>query len=265
MKVTDGGQLSEIFVSFQGEGLHAGRRHLFVRFAGCQLRCRYCDEPASLEARRSCRVVYPDGVRAVENPVAAAELARAVAALARLSPRLHAVALTGGEPLLQSEFIAGWLTRYPPAHPVLLETSATLPDRLASLLPLVNILSLDLKLPSNTGERGLWKEQEACLRLACDGFASAPAAASAQLAPRREVYVKIPVDDETDAAEVERGAEIVGRVAPGVALFLQPLVSPRDGRFLLSPGRLETFHALASRHCYDVRVLPQLHKVLGVP
>ncbi len=42
------GYLSEIFVSFQGEGLHVGRRHLFLRLSGCHLRCRYCDTPGSL-------------------------------------------------------------------------------------------------------------------------------------------------------------------------------------------------------------------------
>ena len=43
------GYLSEIFVSFQGEGAHVGYRHLFVRLAGCNLRCRYCDTPDSRE------------------------------------------------------------------------------------------------------------------------------------------------------------------------------------------------------------------------
>ena len=40
---SDRANVSEIFVSFQGEGVHAGRRQLFVRFGGCPLRCRYCD------------------------------------------------------------------------------------------------------------------------------------------------------------------------------------------------------------------------------
>jgi 7-carboxy-7-deazaguanine synthase len=33
----------EIFESLQGETTHAGRPCAFVRFAGCDLRCRYCD------------------------------------------------------------------------------------------------------------------------------------------------------------------------------------------------------------------------------
>ena len=39
--------LSEVFSSIQGEGLYVGDRHLFVRFAGCNLNCQYCDTPDS--------------------------------------------------------------------------------------------------------------------------------------------------------------------------------------------------------------------------
>ena len=54
------GYLSEVFVSFQGEGAHIGRRHLFVRLAGCNLRCSYCDTPDSLE-RTTAYTVYASG------------------------------------------------------------------------------------------------------------------------------------------------------------------------------------------------------------
>ena len=42
--------LVEVFSSFQGEGLYVGQRQLFIRFAGCNLRCRFCDTEAAQES-----------------------------------------------------------------------------------------------------------------------------------------------------------------------------------------------------------------------
>src|SRR5262249_61552631 len=86
------GNVSEVFVSLQGEGTHAGRRHLFVRFGGCPLRCRYCDTPESLVPVARCRVYGPDGVRELPNPLLVPALDAAVAALAGVAPPLPAIA-----------------------------------------------------------------------------------------------------------------------------------------------------------------------------
>lgn len=244
------GNVSELFVSFQGEGAHAGRRHLFVRFGGCPLRCRYCDTPESLVPVDVCRVLGPDGEQRRRNPLDVATLAGDVARLAASAPPLHAVAVTGGEPLAQVDFLATWLAEAPPPAPVLLETAGILPARLARVLPLVAIVSLDVKCPSNTGERARWDEHAACL--------------AAAVAAGREVYVKMPVDAGTAPEEVEQGARLVAAVDPHVPLFLTPLTEPTTPRPTIGPHDLERLHAVASRHVADVRVLPQLHKVLGI-
>jgi 7-carboxy-7-deazaguanine synthase len=244
------GNLSELFVSFQGEGLHAGRRQLFVRFAGCPLRCRWCDTPDSLVPVAACCIFGPDGVRRRANPLTPAELDGEVTALVAAAPPLHAIAVTGGEPLAQADFLAAWLVRRATTLPVLLETAGIMPARLERVLPFVAIVSFDVKCPSNTGERGRWDEHEACFRAA--------------VAAGREVYVKMPVDDGTAPEDVERGAWLVAAVAPRAPLFLTPITEPATPRLTAEPGTLERLHALASRLHPDVRVLPQLHKVLGI-
>jgi pyruvate-formate lyase-activating enzyme len=198
-----------------------------------------------------CRILGPDGEQRLPNPLTVETLARELGVLVAGAPPLHAVAVTGGEPLSQVDFIEAWLETAPPRLPILLETAGILPARLARLLPLVAIVSLDFKCPSNTGERPRWDEHEACLRAA--------------VAARCEVYVKVPVDATTDPAEVERGARIVAAIDARVPVFLTPLTEPESPRLTIEPHDLARLQAVASAHVADVRVLPQLHKVLGIP
>jgi organic radical activating enzyme len=243
--------VSEIFVSFQGEGVHAGRRHLFVRFGGCPLRCRYCDTPESLRPVERCRVLGPDGVHERPNPLDMETLDAEIAALRSASPALHAVALTGGEPLAQTDFLETWLAAHRPPPRVLLETAGIWPQRLARLLPYVDIVSLDFKCPSNTGERARWDEHAACLEAA--------------VAAGRDVYVKMPVDGGTAADEVAHGARLIAAAGASIPLLLTPLTTPDGTRLLIDGSGLERLHAVASREHDDVRILPQLHKVLSIP
>ena len=245
-----GANVSELFVSFQGEGVHAGRRQVFVRFGGCPLRCRYCDTPESLVPVATCRIVGADGVHQRQNPMSGADLEAEVASLIATAPPLHAIAVTGGEPLVQVDFLEAWLASRGDALPILLETAGILPERLARVLPWTAIVSLDVKCPSNTGERPRWDEHAACI--------------TAAVAAGRDVYVKMPVDDATLPDEVERGARLVADAGGSVPLFLTPLTAPDSPVMAISAPTLERLHAAASRHHADVRILPQLHKVLGI-
>lgn len=57
--------ISEIFYSIQGEGFHAGTPAIFIRSAGCNLACTFCDtdfsprEKLTLEAVRDRISVFP--------------------------------------------------------------------------------------------------------------------------------------------------------------------------------------------------------------
>jgi organic radical activating enzyme len=243
--------VSEIFVSFQGEGVHAGRRQLFVRFGGCPLRCRYCDTPESLRPVAHCRVLGPDGSYERPNPFDAPALDAVLDGIRAAAPPLHAMAVTGGEPLSQVDFLAAWLPARTAPLPVLLETAGIWPARLARVLPYVDIVSLDFKCPSNTGERARWDEHAACLEAA--------------VAAGRDVYVKMPVDAGTAEDEVALGARLVAAAARSVPLLLTPLTTPEGAQLTIDAARLERLHAVASREHADVRIFPQLHKVLAIP
>ena len=241
------GYLSEIFVSFQGEGAHVGRRHLFVRLAGCNLRCRYCDTPDSLERTAGYRIYEQGRVETGPNPVSAASLAALVGGLLDREPPIDAIALTGGEPLTQAEFLAEFLHAGRFRTPILLETSGVLPQRLPEVLPLVDIISMDIKPPSNTGERAFWEEHAAFL----------------ELSSGKDVYVKLLVDEATTDEDVDRAAKLIAGVQRAIRIFMQPIVDSKEA-LTISAGRLNHLYFIARRQLDSVQVLPQMHKILGI-
>lgn len=245
--VTNRGYISEIFVSFQGEGAHAGRRHLFVRLAGCNLRCTYCDTPGSLERTATCDLWIGDQRTVRENPIEAVELNRIIAEIRRSDGPIDAVAFTGGEPLMQADFLVAALRDRPADLPILLETNGVLPARLEPLVDLVDIVSMDLKLPSNTGEASFWHAHARFLAIA----------------GRCELYVKIVVDERTTESDVDRATQLVNLWAPGVPVYLQPMTGS-DGGVKIGPRRLTELYRIGRKNLESLWILPQTHKMMGL-
>ena len=130
-------KLNEVFSSFQGEGLHVGRWEMFIRFNLCNLHCGYCDTPESLVPQTQWQWHRP-GQKEFEartNPVSVEELGAALAEQDRLGGPHAAVNLTGGEPLLQHEFLREFLPTQAGRFSFSLETNGTNPDALRSVLP----------------------------------------------------------------------------------------------------------------------------------
>jgi 7-carboxy-7-deazaguanine synthase len=101
-------QLVEIFSSFQGEGVYVGQRQVFVRFAGCNLSCQYCDTPSALEVPKQFKVEKTPGRHDLEihdNPATLEQVLASIDLLSKNKEINHSVCLTGGEPLLQVDFL----------------------------------------------------------------------------------------------------------------------------------------------------------------
>ncbi|MDD4178692.1 MAG: 7-carboxy-7-deazaguanine synthase QueE [Candidatus Margulisbacteria bacterium] len=252
-------QLAEVFSSIQGEGIYVGERQFFVRFAGCNLSCQYCDSPQALEIKPNYRFEAVPGAHKWEsrgNPVTTPQLVELLTSLDK--PGLdHSLSLTGGEPLLQVEFLKEFLPTVKAALklPIYLETNGTLPEHLNEVIDLVDIIAMDIKLPSlayrQAGATGLspyWKEHKKFL----------------EIAYLKEVFVKIVVAKETKIMEIDEAAKLIAAVDEKIPLVLQP-VTPH-GQIKHRPGAEEilAFQATAKRKLKTVRVIPQIHKLLGL-
>lgn len=224
--------VSEIFSSLQGEGPRAGERHVFVRFERCNVHCAYCDEekPGTSESVRE----VADTVRRLEREAGPHRL----------------VSLTGGEPLAYAHFLERLL---PDLHAegfrFLLETNGTLVRALERLKPYIEVVSMDIKLPSVTRDRDLFAEHAEFLR-ACAGV--------------RETYVKIVVSEAVSRHEFRRAVDLVALVDRDCLLVLQPMSVPQDlVRADLFP-LLEELQREALGWLPNVRVLPRFHHLLGI-
>ncbi|MFC4291395.1 7-carboxy-7-deazaguanine synthase [Sphingorhabdus arenilitoris] len=118
--------VKEIFLTLQGEGVQAGRRAVFLRFAGCNLWsglerdrasaiCQFCDTDfVGMDGENGAR--YAD----------AAALADKVAALWGDGTDRRYVVMTGGEPMLQvDDALVAALHRH--GFEVAMESNGTIP------------------------------------------------------------------------------------------------------------------------------------------
>lgn len=110
-RVTETLFVSEMFDSLQGEGPSQGYPCSFLRLAGCNLTCTWCDTAYSWDWEKY-------DVRKETSTHAVDELAERFAS----SPRL---VITGGEPLLQQRAIERLLASLPSDMPVEIETNGT--------------------------------------------------------------------------------------------------------------------------------------------
>lgn len=237
--------LVEVFSSIQGEGTYVGCRQVFVRLVGCNLRCDYCDTGQITTFPHQALLEVTPGkgdFRKVDNPLSIDMLSAHINNLLQ-SPH-HSVSITGGEPLLQT---AALLSLLPAINGKLfLETNGVLVDELKTVIGLLDIVSMDMKLPSAVGKE-YWNQHKAFL----------------QTASMREVIVKVVVTAATDMAEFMQAVEIIAAVNSGIPLIIQP-VTLADGGLGVMSEKLSLLQTNALASLRDVRVIPQVHKYLQV-
>ncbi len=246
------GYVLEIFTSWQGEGIHHDAKQVFVRLSGCAQACRYCDTKESWRRapgfRAEARALSREWERH-DNPCRPGDVEAVVRRHVESAGDYHSISVTGGEPLDQPDFLLGLLPRLRRfGLPIFLETAGTEPEALAKVLPLVDIVSADIKLPSTPGVRTSWERIEAFLRTA--------------KSPSIDLYTKIVVWDGAPEAELFQVRDLVAAVDPAIPVILQP-VTPEAGMTPPAAETLERWRGAFLQKLRRVEVIPQLHKQRG--
>jgi organic radical activating enzyme len=229
--------IREIFSSIQGEGYLAGRRQIFIRLSDCNLDCSYCDTDHARDD--CCRIeTGPGSTKFALHPLPLPlhDVLRIVEGWCdKLPGAHHSISLTGGEPLLYAESLAAWLPALRRVLPIHLETNGTMHLALEQVIEQVDYVSMDMKLPSTSGcTEHLWDLHREFLR----------------------------VSNDTLVDEIYQVCSIICDVDRQTPLFLQPL-SAENGGVDISAVHMLRLQEAASTCLPDVRVIPQMHRMLG--
>lgn len=166
-------KVSEIFHSIQGEGLLAGVVSVFVRLAGCDLRCRWCDTAYAMEADQAQELGINEIVEKIE------------------SYECGYVVVTGGEPMAAAELPAFLSQLKEHKKHITVETSATRYREIDC-----DLISISPKLANSTPSSGAYAQSHEKHRLNIEAIQ--------QYIGRHNYQLKFVVEDETDLAEVEQ-------------------------------------------------------------
>jgi organic radical activating enzyme len=225
--------VSEIYPSIQGEGPYTGERQIFLRLAGCPLRCNYCDQPESLT---------PAGHTQMTTKDVLAEILRL-----KREQSISTVSATGGEPLVYAPFLAELFAALKKeGMRIYLETAGVHPEALETLVQFCDVVSMDMKLPSATG-KSFWEEHRKFLRVGGE-----------------KVFTKVVVEAGSLLEEIEKCTSLLKEMFPVPLLVLQPASPIPPTVAAPSSEFLSRAYALAAARLPRVLVMPQQHKIWGV-
>lgn len=228
--------IMEVFSSIQGEGLLIGRRQIFVRFAGCNMDCSYCDTVKSRNSSAGRETTIDELQKKIESI---------------LTPDFHSISFTGGEPLLQADFIKKFLEKN--KYKSLLETNGSLPEEVKKLANLISHASVDIKLPEHfSGDN-----KDDLIEREIDSL-------NILISRRVKVYCKVVMLPTTKVDTIGHVAKTIKENISDpsrVVMVLQP-ASPLDYWVQHTP-KLFKMSEKVGEHL-NVLTIPQVHKLLEV-
>ncbi|AKL97382.1 7-carboxy-7-deazaguanine synthase QueE [Endomicrobium proavitum] len=233
----------EVFFSYQGEGPYTGTPQIFVRFAGCNIKCNYCDTAYSIKISDNAKYYSSQELLAEIEKILKKMDCRGASRFAMTGTSKPSIAITGGEPLIHADFLKVFLPalkKY--GFQVYLETNGTLPKNLKKIISFCDIVSMDFKFQSEC-KKSFWKEHKEFLKIAKD-----------------KVFVKCVVTKNTSLNEIKRSGQIIRSASKKICLILQP----STGKDIPLAKNLSAFYTELKKTLPNVLIMPQLHKILRI-
>ena len=234
-------RIFEIFTSIEGEGILYGTKTLFVRFAGCPYSCFYCDTLDALPLDSGKEYSITEACNLIDS---------------NLQDNTFKVNFTGGEPLIQHEAVSE-LAKHVKERglPTYLESACFDSKKFLYVLPSIDFVKIEFK--TIESEFIDEKHYPELLRNTLECLQAAVEA-------KKTTYIKIVVSSKTEPESFKEILEQIFKIISKENIsgfIIQPTTS-------LSEPTLEQlleFYDLVYPYYDEVRVVPQLHKVISAP
>jgi 7-carboxy-7-deazaguanine synthase len=217
-------RISEIFYSLQGEGFFAGVPSVFLRLAGCPLRCRWCDTKYAWD--QAAGTTY--------------SIAKIVEIVQKWPCKF--VVITGGEPMINSDLPKLVQALKANGKHITIETAgiAYMPDMLCDLMSMSPKLSNST--PSDAELTAVHEDSRldvAVLRELIDNY---------------KYQLKFVVDSQSDLYEIQQTIEEIGNVDSS-KVMLMPQAATRDEFLAKSPMVADMCKQTGFAFCQRLQVL----------
>lgn len=216
--------IKEIFESIQGEGPYIGTKQLFIRFTKCNLNCNYCDTDFKNDIKEYTSEDLFNKIKNFSN--------------------IHSISLTGGEPLLETDFLKSFLPLL--NNKIYLETNGTLYKELSEIINYIDIISMDIKLPSVTKMPELYDKHEKFIETAIKN--------------KKEIFIKIVFDENITDEEINTCINIAKK--NNTLIILQPKMD-KDTLNISSQVIYSVFNKF-NKIYKNTRLIPQVHKFINI-
>ena len=234
-------RIFEVFTSIEGEGILYGTKTLFVRLAGCPYSCFYCDTLDALPLDSGKEYSITEACNLIDS---------------NLQDNTFKVNFTGGEPLIQHEAVSE-LAKHVKARglPTYLESACFDSKKFLHVLPSIDFVKIEFK--TIDSEFIDEKHYPELLRNTLECLQAAVEA-------KKTTYIKIVVSSKTKIGSfkdlLDKIFEIISKENIS-GFIIQPTTSISEPTL----EQLLEFYDAVYPYYNEVRVVPQLHKIISAP